>query len=187
MLPPRHTLVATLALAVLAAPLAGCFGLGFAPIASVANFGYAAWSGSRLRFVEDASFESTTQAAERALVGLDLGVELTSELRSRGQVKTRVYQIRSERGDLAIMRLVRLSPTMTDLTLDVGIGGNRPAAELIADHIRWYVDGDTIRASRRAAMELFEDVPASAPPGDRSGPDAQPTGDTGPDFGRGLL
>ena len=187
MAPPRSIPALTLALALLSGSMAGCAALGFAPIASVANFGYAAWSGSRLRFVEDAGFEATTQAAERALVGLDLRVELTSELKSRGVVKTRVYQIRSERGDLAILRLVRLSPTMTDLTIDVGIGGNRPAAELVADHIRWYVDGDTIRASRRSAMELFEEAPAREPDGGDGRPDAQPTGDTGPDFGRGLL
>jgi len=172
---------------------AGCATLGLAPIASVANFGYAAWTGSRLRFVEDAGFESVTLAAERALIGLDLGVELTSELRRKGEVRTRVYQVRSERGDLAILRLVRLSPTMTDLTLDVGIGGNRPAAELIADHIRWYVDGDTIRASRRAAMEIFAESMdpdrAAQPdrPRDTDPTTPQPTGEDGPDFGRGLL
>lgn len=171
--------------------MGGCLGLGFAPIASVANFGYAAWSGSRLRFVEDASFENVTLAAERALVGLDLKVELTTEIKRRDVVRVRVYQLRSERGDLAILRLVRLTPTMTDLTLDVGIGGNRPAAELIADHIRWYVDGDSIRASRRAAIELFEDD-MQRPHGPGGGQDqgeagAQPTEGSGPDFGKGLL
>lgn len=188
--------------------MAGCAGLGLAPIASVANFGYAAWSGSRLRFVEDASLPDVTMAVERAVVGLNLDVELTSEVRHDGQVRLRVYQIRSERGDLAILRLKRLSPTMTDLTLDVGIGGNRPAAELIADHVRWYVDGDTIRAARRAAMELFLEGqglagPSTAPgPGrggssvpqgleDRSGrgePAERPGRgrDLGRDFGKGL-
>lgn len=180
----RSIFVRVVALAVLGSMAAGCVALGFAPIASVANFGYAAWSGSRLKFVEDAGFDSVSLAAERAMVGLDLSVELTSELRSRGEVKTRVYQIRSERGDLAILRLVRLTPTMTDLTIDVGIGGNRPAGELMADHIRWYTDGDTIRASRRAAMETMPD--AAGP--DRTAPEqGAPKGDVGPDFGKGLL
>ena len=176
-----------LAASLVVGSVAGCATLGLAPIASVANFGYSAWTGSRLRFVEDANFENVTLAAERALVGLDLKVKLSSEIKRDGVVRIRVYELRSERGDLAILRLVRLTPMMTDLTLDVGIGGNRPAAELIADHIRWYVDGDTIRAQRRAAMELFHDEP-TGPEGpdarDRSG---QPTGDSGPDFGQGLL
>lgn len=179
---------AVVLLAVLAGAT-GCATLGLAPIASVANFGYAAWTGSRLRFVEDAGFDPVTQAAERAMVGLDLSVELTSEISSKGVVRTRVYQVRSERGDLAILRLKRLSPMMTDLTLDVGIGGNRPAAELIADHIRWYVDGDTIRAARRAAMGAMGD---DAPVDDRGAGRPEPSrgdveADDGPDFARGLL
>lgn len=168
----------------------GCTALGLAPIASVANFGYAAWSGSRLRFVEDASFDPVTQAAERALIGLDLGVELTSEIRSKGIVRTRVYQIRSERGDLAILRLKRLSPMMTDLTLDVGIGGNRPAAEIIADHIRWYVDGDTIRAARRGLEGVVEDGTAAGVQPAARRPQSAEDGseaDRGPHFGLGLL
>jgi hypothetical protein len=187
---PRVTIPLLMAIGCtsLVGPLAGCAAIGLAPIASVANFGYAAWVGSRLRFVEDAGFESVTLATERALVGLDLRVELTSELKSAGVVRTRVYQVRSERGDLAILRLKRLSPTMTDLTLDVGIGGNRPAAELIADHIRWYVDGDTIRAARRAALEAFEvppprhEIDAEGDPQSPQAPDQ-----AGPDFGLGLL
>lgn len=184
-------LIGTVAVAFLFAvmgPMAGCAALGFAPIASAANFGYAAWTGSRLRFVEDASFENVTLAAERALVGLDLEVELTTEIRRKGVVAVRVYELRSERGDLAILRLLRLTPMMTDLTLDVGIGGNRPAAELIADHIRWYVDGDTIRASRRAAIELFQDE-AKGPDGppEEGHEGAQPTEDSGSHFGKGLL
>lgn len=170
-------------LALLCSMAAGC-ALGLAPIASVANFGYAAWTGSRLKFVEDASFENVTMAAERAMVGLDLQVELTTELRSKGVVRTRVYQIRSERGDLAILRLVRLSSTMTNVSLDMGILGNRPAGELMADHIRWYTDGDTIRASRRAAMETLQGVPE---PEGGSDADGKPAPDTGPDFGQGLL
>jgi hypothetical protein len=174
---------AALALCLLTSLVGGCVALGFAPIASVANFGYAAWTGSRLRFVEDASFENVTLSAERALVGLDLDVELTTEIRANGSVKTRVYEIRSERGDLAVLRLVRLTPTMTDLTIDVGILGNRPAGELMADHIRWYTDGDTIRASRRAAIEGHQEGP---------GPDRKPqtqeeAADGGRDFGQGLL
>lgn len=167
---------------------AGC-ALGLAPIASVANFGYAAWTGSRLEFVEDAGFERVTLAAERALIGLDLSVELTSELRTDGIVRRRVYQIRSERGDLAVLTLVRLTPTMTDLTLDVGILGNRPAAELMADHIRWYTDGDTIRASRRAAMESFADLinPDGAPPGAGEPTDPEQPDQDGPDFSNGLF
>lgn len=172
-----------LVLALLCSTAAGC-ALGLAPIASVANFGYSAWSGSRLKFVEDASFENVTMAAERAMVGLDLQVELTTELRSKGVVRTRVYQIRSERGDLAILRLVRLSSTMTNVSLDMGILGNRPAGELMADHIRWYTDGDTIRASRRAAMET---VQGATEPDQGSKPDGKPAIDTGPDFGQGLL
>jgi hypothetical protein len=181
--PPRSILLGLLLLG-LASGMAGCAALGFAPIASVANFGYAAWTGSRLKFVEDASFENVTMAAERALVGLDLEVELTTELRSKGIVRTRVYEIRSERGDLAILRLVRLSSTMTDVSLDMGILGNRPAGELMADHIRWYTDGDTIRASRRAAMETLH----SGPDPRESGESEEPA-DTasGPDFGQGLL
>lgn len=167
----------------LCATMPGCT-LGLAPIASVANFGYAAWTGSRLKFVEDASFENVSMAAERALVGLDLRVELTTEMTSEGIVRTRVYQIRSERGDLAILRLVRLSSTMTNVSLDMGILGNRPAGELIADHIRWYTDGDTIRASRRAAME---GVPGAAEPGEGSEPTDKSSPDSGRDFGQGLL
>jgi|GEM_PF-6312389 len=163
--------------------VSGCT-LGLAPIASVANFGYAAWTGSRLKFVEDASFENVTMAAERALVGLDLDVELTTELTTDGVVRTRVYQVRSERGDLAILRLVRLSSTMTNVSLDVGILGNRPAGELIADHIRWYTDGDTIRASRRAAMETLHSGPD---PRESSEPEESTGTDSGPDFGQGLL
>lgn len=173
-------------LCLLAGAVSGC-ALGLAPIASAANFGYSAWSGSRLRFVEDASFENVTMAAERALVGLDLRVELTSEIRKNDNVRVRVYQIRSDRGDLAILKLVRLSPTMTDLTLDMGILGNRPAGELMADHIRWYTDGDTIRTARRAAMESHG-APwrgAGAPQADESG--TGEGGDPGPDFGKGLL
>lgn len=167
----------------------GCAALGFAPIASVANFGYAAWTGSRLEFVEDAGFERVTLAAERALIGLDLSVELTSELRRDGIVRRRVYQVRSERGDLAMLTMVRLTPTMTDLTLDVGILGNRPAGELMADHIRWYTDGDTIRASRRAAMESFADLinPDGTAPGARESTDPQEPTQAGPDFGNGLF
>lgn len=167
----------------------GCAALGFAPIASVANFGYAVWTGSRLEFVEDAGFERVTVAAERALIGLDLSVELTSELRSDGIVRKRVYQIQSERGDLAMLTLVRLTPTMTDLTLDVGILGNRPAAELMADHIRWYTDGDTIRASRRAAIESFAELinPDGADPDAGDPPDPEQPAQTGPDFGNGLF
>lgn len=179
----RSILFGLLLLGLLASMLQGCT-LGLAPIASVANFGYAAWTGSRLKFVEDASFENVSMAAERALVGLDLKVELTTELKSEGVVRTRVYQIRSERGDLAILRLVRLSSTMTNVSLDMGILGNRPAGELIADHIRWYTDGDTIRASRRAAMESFQG--GATPDGDAQSGDP-PAPDSGPDFGQGLL
>ena len=179
--------LATVAASVVCTP--GCTALGIAPIASVANFGYAAWVGSRLRFVEDAGFDPVTLAAERALVGLDLEVVLTSEHKSNGVVRLRVYQIRSERGDLAILRLRRLSPTMTDLTLDVGIGGNRPAAELIADHIRWYVDGDTIRAARRAAMEaiLQPDTPPGELPAETPQDEGEGAAENGPHFGLGLL
>ncbi|MEO1278429.1 MAG: hypothetical protein AAFV77_05700 [Planctomycetota bacterium] len=180
----------TLAIALLACSMAsGCAAIGLAPIASVANFGYAAWVGSRLRFVEDAGFDPVTLAAERALVGLDLEVELTSEHKSDGVVRLRVYQVRSERGDLAILRLRRLSPTMTDLTLDVGIGGNRPAAELIADHIRWYVDGDTIRAARRAAMEaiLQPEAQPGEPPVESPPDQGEAARENGPHFGLGLL
>ncbi len=181
--PNQAILMRVIVLAVLCSVAAGC-ALGLAPIASVANAGFAAWSGSRLKFVEDASFDNVTLAAERAMVGLDLKVELTTELRSKGVVRTRVYQIRSERGDLAILRLIRLTPTMTDLTIDVGIGGNRPAAELMADHIRWYTDGDTIRASRRAAMES---LPDTAKPGPDPRNQGAPKPDSGQDFGKGLL
>lgn len=181
---PRSIALGLLLLGLLASVTAGCAALGLAPIASVANFGYAAWTGSRLKFVEDASFENVSMAAERALVGLDLQVELTTELKSKGVIRTRVYQIRSERGDLAILRLVRLSSTMTNVSLDVGILGNRPAGELIADHIRWYTDGDTIRASRRAAMESLQG--GATPDGDAE-PGDPPAPDSGPDFGQGLL
>lgn len=170
-------------LALLCMMASGC-ALGFAPIASVANFGYAAWSGSRLKFVEDASFENVTMAAERALIGLNLDVELTTELKRDGVIRTRVYQIRSERGDLAILRLVRLSSTMTDISLDMGILGNRPAGELIADHIRWYTDGDTIRATRRAAMESLHTGPD---PRTSDQPQEPAETSSGPDFGQGLL
>ncbi|MEQ8317164.1 MAG: hypothetical protein RIE77_14920 [Phycisphaerales bacterium] len=178
-----------LALCIAAYLSTGCAALGFAPIASVANFGYAAWTGSRLRFVEDAGFDRVTMAAERALIGLDLQVELTSELKRKGEVRVRVYQIRSERGDLAILRLVRLTPTMTDLTLDVGIMGNRPAGELIADHIRWYTDGDTIRAARRAAIESFAELidPDGANPGASEATEGSEPAPVGPDFGKGLF
>lgn len=183
MKPSQAILVRMAALTLAAGSLAGCT-LGLAPIASVANVGYAAWSGSRLKFVEDASFENVTMAAERAMVGLDLTVQLTTEVKSEGIVRMRVYQIKSERGDLAILRLRRLTPTMTDVSLDMGILGNRPAGELMADHIRWYTDGDTIRASRRAAMEALQEAPAT-----RTEPkpgEAEP-GDSGRDFGQGLL
>ncbi len=184
-----YILIRAACLALVAWACVGCVSLGLAPIASVANFGYAAWSGSRLRFVEDAGFDRVTIAAERALVGLDLQVELTSELRKDGVVRTRVYQVRSERGDLAILKLVRLSPTMTDLTLDMGILGNRPAGELMADHIRWYTDGDTIRASRRAAMEFFSEggTPPAGGPGAEQAPEGETPSSVGPDFGKGLL
>lgn len=164
---------------------AGCLAAAMpvAPVASVAGFGYSAWVGSRLRFVEDAEFDAVSLAAERAMVGLDLGARLTTEIRAGGEVRTRVYQITSERGDLAVLRLRRLTPSMTDVTIDVGVLGNRPAGELMADHIRWYTDGDTIRAARRAAMMGVEvpDLPFRPPSATAE------EADLGHDFNLGLF
>lgn len=183
---------ATRAIAALGLALGGLVGLGclaatpaapVAPVASVAGFGYSAWVGSRLRFVEDSGFDTVSLATERALVGLELGVRLTTEIRAKGLVRTRVYEITSERGDLAILRLRRLSPVMTDVTIDVGIMGNRPAGELIAEHIRWYTDGDTIRAARRAAMEAL-DHPSKP---EAAGRGKAGMGEPGHDFALGLF
>lgn len=164
--------------------MCGCLAAApIAPVASAAGFGYSAWVGSRLRFVEDAGFDVVSLSTERAMVGLGLDARLTTEIRTKGLPRTRVYEIRSERGDLAVVRLRRLTPMMTDITIDVGILGNRPAGELMADHIRWYTDGDTIRASRRAAIVDFSsgaDQPVS------QGAQAPET-DPGPDFGQGLF
>ncbi len=130
--------------------------------AAAGEKGYSFWQSGRLYYVDEGTLEEMTLAVRAAIERLELTIRDEREDLDDGEVESRSWAIRSDRGHLLRLSLEPLTDAMISVELDTGAFGNRAAAELVAQRIKENLDA--IHASAAPGV-VRPDQPPPGPPG----------------------
>lgn len=117
-----------------------------------ASAGYGVWNGSKFRYVDEASIPEMEQAIERTIERLALTVSKTRFKEDDGVIEWKKWRLKDDEGSLASLRILRMTPRMTIVEINVGPFGDRGAGRLVADRVKQELE--SIRAEQDAVMSI---------------------------------
>ncbi|MCC5823054.1 MAG: hypothetical protein LAT64_07505 [Phycisphaerales bacterium] len=157
--PLRSTPIARLAALLLAAVIAlpGC--VAAVPLVSAASAGAAAgeagftiWRSGMLTYVDEGTVDQMNQAVALTIDRLGLTIRHTLDDEFEGELLSRWWSVRSDRGHLVTIEVHPLTSALVEVKINAGPFGNRAAAELIADRLKNELD--TIQATQAPGVML---------------------------------
>ncbi len=109
--------------------------------ATAGEAGYSFWHSGRLTYVDEGTPREMNRAMEITINRLALTVHETKDrVEDDGQLRSRWWSIRSDRGHLVTIETRPLTETMVEVKINAGAFGNRAAAELIASRLKAELD-----------------------------------------------
>lgn len=143
MLRVRRLLLLTLLLA-LGIPATGCATIATAPIiaagAAAGQSGFAFWQSGTLKYVDEATVDQISTAVTRTNARLSLEVDGVLD-EERDGVLRRTWRLRTATSRLLEVEVRPITETMCGVAVKVGLFGNRAAARLYVDRLRFELAG----------------------------------------------